>query len=74
MRLWPYKEENWKSSHYSHWNQVDLLSITLGPGTASMSMIKAELEATNMVAMEKIKVIRPKSNLFGKALRKSSLA
>ena len=35
---------------------VDLLGITLGPGTAFMSMIKAELEATNMVAMEKIKV------------------
>ena len=53
---------------------VDLLGISLGPGTAFMSMIKAELEATNMVAMEKIKVIRPKSNLFGKALRKSSSA
>ena len=36
-----------------------------------MSIIKAELEATkNMVAMEKIKVIRPKSNIFGKGLKK----
>ncbi|WRX22087.1 hypothetical protein QQP08_014574 [Theobroma cacao] len=34
---------------------VDFLGITFGPGTASMSIIKAELEATSMVAMEKIK-------------------
>lgn len=53
---------------------VDFLGITFGPGTASMSIIKAELEATSMVAMEKIKVIRPKSKLFGKALIKSSSA
>ncbi|XWS13147.1 hypothetical protein CRYUN_Cryun36dG0012400 [Craigia yunnanensis] len=43
-------------------------------GRLTTTFYRAELEATSMVAMEKIKVIRPKSDLFGKALRKSSSA